>query len=61
LSLLAIDLLDTLKVLVSCLYISAKYKKVQIISKADCNKAYIIIELGIETSSIEEKEDKRKQ
>jgi hypothetical protein len=60
-SLLATDLLGALKVLVSYLYISAKYKKVQVISKADYNKASIVIELGIETNSIEEEENRRKQ
>jgi hypothetical protein len=60
-SLLATDLLGTLKVLVSCLYIPTEYKEIQVISKANCNKAYIIIELGIETSSIEEEEDRREQ
>jgi hypothetical protein len=60
-SLLAIDLLGALKVPVSRLYIPAKYKEVQVISKADYNKASIITELGIETSSIEEKENRREQ
>jgi hypothetical protein len=61
LSLLIIDLLGAFKVLVSHLYIPAEYKKIQIISKANCNKANIIIELGIETSNIKKKENKRKQ
>jgi hypothetical protein len=61
LSLLIIDLPGAFKVLVSHLYIPAKYKKVQVISKADYNKASIVIELGIETSSIKEKENKREQ
>jgi hypothetical protein len=61
LSLLATDLPSALKVPVSHLYIPAKYKEVQVISKADCNKAYMITELGIETSSIEEEEDRREQ
>jgi hypothetical protein len=61
LSLLAIDLPGTLKVLASRLYIPAEYKEVQVISKANYNKAYMITELGIETSSIEEEENRRKQ
>jgi hypothetical protein len=61
LSLLTIDLPSTFKVPVSHLYIPAEYKKVQVIGKADCNKASIIIELGIETGSIKEEENRREQ
>jgi hypothetical protein len=59
LSLLITDLLDAFKVPVSHLYILTKYKKVQVISKANYNKANIVIELGIETGSIKEKENRR--
>jgi hypothetical protein len=60
-SLLATDLPGTLEVLVSRLCIPAEHKKVQVISKANCNKAHMITELGIETGSIEEEEDRREQ
>jgi hypothetical protein len=60
-SLLATDLPGTLEVLVSHLYIPAEHKEVQVVSEADCNKAHMITELGIETGSIEEEEDRREQ
>jgi hypothetical protein len=60
-SLLAIDLPGALKVLASRLYIPAEYKEVQVISKADYNKASIVTELGIEISSIKEEENRREQ
>jgi hypothetical protein len=61
LSLLATDLPGTLKVLASHLYIPAEHKEVQVVSEADYNKAHMITELGIETGSIEEEEDRREQ
>jgi hypothetical protein len=61
LSLLATGLLGALEVPVSRLCIPAKGKEVQVIGKADCNKASVVPELGIETGSIEEEENRREQ
>ena len=58
---LATDLPGALEVPASRLCIPAKGKEVQVIGKADCNKASIVPELGIETSSIEEEENRREQ
>jgi hypothetical protein len=58
---LAIDLPGALKVPVSRLCIPAEHEEVQVVSEADCNKACMITELGIETDSIEEEEDRREQ
>jgi hypothetical protein len=57
LSLLAIDLLGAFEVLASCLYILTKGQEVQVISKANYYKTSLVLELGIETRGIEEKED----
>jgi hypothetical protein len=61
LSLLSAHLPGALKVLSSLSGIFIKGKEVTIISKADCDQACLVTELGIKTSSIEEEEDKREQ
>jgi hypothetical protein len=42
---------------VSRLCILTKGQEVQVVSKADCYKTSLVLELGIETRGIEEKED----
>ena len=56
-SLLAIDLLGAFKVSVSYLYILTKGQEVQVVSKADCYKTSLVLELGVETRGVEEKKD----
>jgi hypothetical protein len=60
-SLLAIDLPGALEVPASRLRIPAEGEEVQVIGKADCNKASMVLELGIETGGIEEEENRREQ
>ena len=42
----------------SLLCVLAEGKEVQVISKADCNEACLVTELGVETSSVKEEEDR---
>jgi hypothetical protein len=56
-SLLAIDLLGAFEVSASRLYILTEGQEVQVVSKADCYKTSLVLELGVETRGIEEKED----
>jgi hypothetical protein len=58
---LATDLPGTLEVLASHLCIPAEHEEVQVISEADCNKAHVIAELGIETGSVKEEENRGEQ
>ena len=56
---LATDLPGAFKVSVSRLYILTKGQEVQVISKANCYKTSLVIELSVETRGIEEEEDQR--
>ena len=45
----------------SRLRIPAERKKVQVVGEAYCNEASVVAELGIETGSVEEEENRREQ
>jgi hypothetical protein len=58
---LATDLPGALEVPASRLRILAEREEVQVVGEADCNKARMITELGIETGGVEEEEDRRER
>jgi hypothetical protein len=60
-SLLAVNLPGAFKVPASLLCVLTKGKEVQVICEANYNKAGLVIELSIETSSIEEEKDRGEQ
>ena len=60
-SLLATNLLGAFKVPACLLCVLAKGKEVQVICEADYNKASLVTELSVKTSSIEEEKDKGEQ
>jgi hypothetical protein len=60
-SLLAANLLGAFEVPASLLCVLTKGEEVQVICEADCNKAGLVVELSVETSSIEEEKDRGEQ
>jgi hypothetical protein len=58
---LAANLLGAFEVPASLLCVLTKGEEVQVIYKADCNKAGLVVELSVETSSIEEEKDRGEQ
>jgi hypothetical protein len=55
---LAVNLPGAFEVPASLLYVLAEGEEVQVIYKADCNKAGLVVELSVETSGIEEEKDR---
>jgi hypothetical protein len=55
---LATRLPSGFKVLAGRLYILTKCQEVKVVGKANCNKASVVLELGIEACSIEEEENR---
>jgi hypothetical protein len=55
---LAVYLPSGFEVSAGRLYILTKRQEVKVVGKADCNKAGVVLELGIKACSIEEEENR---